>query len=228
MAQLMSREQALLDETPQESDRSISSSLLSYLITEEDSMDAGKELRRARRARGFTVRKLAELGGTSAAAISQIETGARGVTVERLQSLLLKTRHRLISIPTLASTPNEVSENIKAALEKSTPQLAYRLFIGYSDVLRQLEPGVRVAITISRPETTGNRLYDACIAALVQHWLLFDSLPVPSWVSEEGFILSEPTHLGETSYESAPNEQEVPEAFLLHNVLFPAEALESI
>lgn len=228
MAQLITTEQPLLDEALQDSARRPSSTLLSYLITEEDTMDAGEELRRARRARGFTVRKLAELGGTSAAAISQIETGARGVTVERLQSLLIKTRHRLVTIPTLAPTPSEVSEDIKAALDQSTPQLAYRLFIGYSDVLRKLEPSLRVAITISRPETTGNRLYDACIAALVRHWLFFDSLPVPDWVSEEGFILSEPTHLGETSYESAPDEDEVPEAFLLHNVLFPAEALESI
>ena len=75
-------------------------------------MDAGKELRRARRARGFTVRKLADLGGTSAAAISQIETGARGVSVERFSSLLKNSRHRLIAIPTLASTAGEVAESI--------------------------------------------------------------------------------------------------------------------
>lgn len=191
-------------------------------------MDAGKELRRARRARGFSVRKLADLGGTSAAAISQIETGDRGVSVERLQSLLLKTRHRLIAVPSIASTPAEVAEGIKSALEESLPLRAYRMFIGYSDALRSLDPGIRVAITISGPESTGNELYDAALAALVQHWLSVDSLPIPTWVTDESFVLSEPKHLGETSYESAPTREEVPEAFLAHNVLFPADALESV
>lgn len=191
-------------------------------------MDAGKELRQARHDRGMTVRRLAELGKTSPAAISQIETGARGVSVDRLQSLLLKTRHRLITVPAIAATPAEVAEEIKVALEKSLPLRAYRIFIGYNDALRGLDPGARVAITISSPESTGNALYDACLASLVQHWLTEDSLPVPGWVSDESRVLLVPTHLGETPHESAPRRDEVPEAFLAHNVLFPAEALESV
>jgi transcriptional regulator with XRE-family HTH domain len=174
------------------------------------------------------MRKLAELGGTSSAAISQIETGDRGVSVERLQSLLLKTRHRLIAVPTIASTPAEVAEGIKSALKASFPLRAYRMFIGYSDELRGLDPGVRVAITLSAPDSTGNKLYDASLAALVQHWLSADLLPIPTWVTDESSVLSEPRHLGETAYESAPEREEVPEAFLAHNVLFPAEALESV
>ena len=93
-------------------------------------MDASKVLRHARHDRGMTVRRLAELGKTSPAAISQIETGARGVSVDRLQSLLLKTRHRLIAVPTIASTPAEVAEGIKSALNESLPLRAYRMFIG--------------------------------------------------------------------------------------------------
>lgn len=205
-----------------------SQTLLSYLITEEATVDAGKVLRHARHDRGITVRRLAELGKTSPAAISQIETGARGVSVDRLQSLLLKTRHRLITVPAIAATPAEVAEEIKSALEAALPLRAYRMFIGYSDVLRGLVPGVRVAITLSAPESTGNHLYDASLAALVQHWLSIDLLPIPKWVTDESSVLPEPRHLGETAYESAPNREEVPEAFLYHNVLFPAEALESV
>ncbi len=191
-------------------------------------MDAGKVLRHARHDRGITVRRLAELGKTSPAAISQIETGARGVSVDRLQSLLLKTRHRLITVPAIAATPAEVAEEIKSALEAALPLRAYRIFIGYSDALQDLDPGTRVAITISGPESTGNQLYDAAIASLVQHWLSKDLLPIPGWVSEESRSLSELMHLGETPNESAPRRDEVPESFLAHNVLFPAEALESV
>ena len=191
-------------------------------------MDASKVLRHARHDRGMTLRRLAELGKTSPAAISQIETGARGVSVDRLQSLLLKTRHRLIAVPTIASTPAEVAEGIKSALNESLPLRAYRMFLGYSAVLRELDHGVRVAITLSAPESTGNQLYDAALAALVQHWLSVDLLPIPTWVTDKSLVLTEPRHLGETAYESAPTREEVPEAFLAHNVLFPAEALESV
>lgn len=191
-------------------------------------MNVGNELRRARLERGMTVRRLAELGNTSPAAISQIETGGRGVSVERLNSLLLNTRHRLVPIPTIASTPSEVANFIKDDLDEGKPLRAYRQFIGYSDELRGLEPGVRVAITLMRPETTGNPLYDAALASLVQHWLSVDQLPIPSWVAEDSFHLAALTHLSEAPWESAPDPSEVPEAFLLHNVLFPAEALESI
>jgi hypothetical protein len=114
------------------------------------------------------------------------------------------------------------------ALEEELPLRAYRLFIGYSDTLRGVEAGTRVALTLTRPETTGNKLYDASLAALVHHWLSADSLPIPAWINEEAFLLTSQTHLGETHYESAPSRDEVPDAFLAHNVLFPAEALESI
>ena len=191
-------------------------------------MNVGNELRTARLERGMTVRRLAELGKTSPAAISQIETGSRGVSVDRVQTLLLKTGHRLVSIPTIASTPAEVSAFIKNDLEEGKPLRAYRQFIGYSDELRGLEQGVRVAITLMRPESTGNPLYDAALASLVQHWLSVDQLPIPSWVKEDAFHLSALTHLSEAPWESAPETSDVPEAFLLHNVLFPAEALESI
>ena len=63
-------------------------------------MYAGKELNRARLERGLTLRKLAAFADTSSAAISQIETGKRGVSFERLQSLLNLTEHRLVTIPT--------------------------------------------------------------------------------------------------------------------------------
>lgn len=191
-------------------------------------MNVGKELRRARLERGMTVRRLAEIGKTSPAAISQIETGARGVSVERVQTLLLNTGHRLVSIPTIASTPAEVSAFIKNDLDEGKPLRAYRQFIGYSDELRGLERGVRVAVTLIRPESTGNPLYDAALASLVEHWLSFDQLPIPSWVTEDAFHLSALTHLSEAPWESAPEPSEVPDAFLLHNVLFPADALESI
>lgn len=189
-------------------------------------MHPGKELNRARTESGLTLRKLAAFADTSSAAISQIETGNRGVSFERLQSLLYLVNHRVVSISTNDKTPGEVSEFIKTALEAENPQRAYRAFIAYSKSLRILDPGIRVALTLNRPESTGDAVYDAAIASLIQHWLSQDSLPIPKWVDEDSFRLSMPTHLSESSLEPLPFMAEVPMAFLKHNVLLPAEVLE--
>lgn len=191
-------------------------------------MYAGKELRRARHARGFTVRKLAELAGTSAAAISQIENGARGVSVERYSSLLSKTRNRLISLPTLANTAVEVAESIASFLAENDNQAAYREFISFSDSLRKQSPGIRVAITLVAPETTGSALYDAAIAALVEHWLSEASSPLPDWLENADLFLPELQHLREGIFGPTPEPEEVSAAFLRHNVLFPEIAMESV
>ena len=184
-------------------------------------MSAGKELSRARIESDFTLRKLAAFADTSSAAISQIETGKRGVSFERLQSLLKLTGHRLVSIPTKDKTPGEVAEFISNALIAGKHLQAYRGFIAYSITLLRLDPAVRLALTLNRPESTGDAVYDAAIAALIQHWLSHDSLPIPTWVNEETFSLPVPTALGEY----VPKYEEVPPAFLEHNVLFPFEVL---
>lgn len=184
-------------------------------------MYAGKELNRARLEGGYTLRKLAAFAETSSAAISQIETGKRGVSFERLQSLLNLTEHRLVTIPTKAKTPGEVAEFIRDALVAENPVRAYRAFIAYSITLLRLDPVVRLALTLNRPESTGDPVYDAAIAALIQHWLSHDSLPAPTWVHDDSFTLPLPTHIGER----VPSCDEVPPAFLEHNVLFPLETL---
>lgn len=191
-------------------------------------MNVGNELRRARLERGMTVRRLAELGNTSPAAISQIETGGRGVSVDRFASLLKKTRHRFVVIPTLASSVGEVAESIGNFLLQDDNQAAFREFISFSDSLKKQDKGVRVAITLNKPESTGSALYDAALAALVEYWLQIDSLPIPSWVNDPTRKLPVLEHLRESIYGRTPDVEEVLPEFLNHNVLFPTVALESV
>ena len=207
--------------------------VLSYLITltgqdTAHTMNIGQELKRARERNGLTVRALSELGGTSPAAISQIEHGARGVSVERIESLLQKTRSRLLVIPTNALTVSEVSENFRQLFSEGDYQGAFRELISYSDSLRKQEPGVLASLTIIEPETSGNDLYDSALAALVEYWLSKKSLPIPHWLEGIQFVLPERTHLTESVYSRIPDDSEIPSAFLKRNVLFPEVALESV
>lgn len=189
--------------------------------------NAGDELRRARLESGVSLKKLADFANTSIEEISKIETGFHEVSFEHIQSLLTLTQHRLVSIPTNAKTPGEVSELIKSALELENPRRAYRAFLAFSKTLQLLDPAVRLALTLNRPESTDDRLYDAAIASLIQHWLQSDSLPVPSWVNEESFSLQEPTHFGYAYLAALPTFDESPFAFKQHNVIFSAVALET-
>lgn len=209
------------------------SEVLSYLITltRQDTahtMNIGQELKRARKRKGLTVRALSELGGTSPAAISQIEHGARGVSVERIESLLQKTRSRLLVLPTNALTVSEVSESFRQLFSQGDDQGAFRELISYSDSLRKQEPGVLAALTIIEPETSGNDLYDSALAALVEYWLVKKSLPIPHWLEEIRYVLPERTHLTESVYSRVPDDNEIPSSFIKRNVLFPEVALESV
>lgn len=228
MAPTFTRESLTLNEHSEAVALVISPSLLSYLITEEVPMDAGNELQRARHVRGLSLRKLAGLAGTSAAAISQIENGLRGVSVERYSSLLSKTRHRIITLPTLANTATEVAESIALFLAENDNQAAYREFISFSDSLKKQTSGIRVALTLVAPETTGSALYDAAIASLVEHWLTDAASPLPEWLDNSELFLPDLQHLREGIYGPTPEPEEVSFAFLRHNVLFPEIAMESV
>lgn len=203
-------------------------SVLSFLITIGIGMDIGKELRKARHEDGVTLRRLADLGETSPAAISQIENGVRGVTFERIESLLERTSHRLVVLPTIAATASEFAEAIANFLKTKDVSGAFRTIISFSDSLRKQEPAVRVALVVPEPESTGSALYDAAIAAVVEHLFSPDGLPMPQWVRSADRYLSEPTHLAESVYSLVPELDEIPVAFAQRNVLFPSSALESV
>ena len=189
--------------------------------------NAGDELRRARLESGLSQMKLANFANTFSEEISQIETGLHKISFEQLQILLSLTQHRLVSIPTNAKTPEEISGFIKSAIDAENPRRAYRAFLAFSKTLQLLDPAVRLALTLNRPESTGDRLYDAAIASLIQHWLQSDSLPVPFWVNEESFFLQKPTHFGYAYLAALPTFDESPLAFKQHNVIFSAVALET-
>ena len=63
---------------------------------------------------------------------------------------------------------------------------AYRAFLGLHDDLLRAEPSTRVALCVTPPVLVGDRRYDALIAALVEHDLERDGLPIPPWAKDSG------------------------------------------
>lgn len=188
-------------------------------------MDAGLELREARQRALLTATALARLGNTSIPAISQIEKGVRGITVSRMDSLLRKTQNRLVVIPTVTSTPEEIARTLARLIGTSEFLVAYRVLLSYSDALKGETGSIRVALTLNSPKSTGSKLYDAALAAVVHYWLDRDGLPLPQWLNESRFTLEVQEALVESEYSLIPAPESVAHAFLVHNVLLDERAL---
>lgn len=191
-------------------------------------MDAGFELRNARKSAKLTATKLAQLGGTSVPAISQIENGSRGITVARFDSLLRKTGHRLAVLDTITPTPGEIAQSISGLLRADNWLAAYRVLLSFSDALKIESPTNRLALTAQAPQSSGSPVFDAALAAVVRYWLGDAHVPVHHWLDDSRFSLETPQPLLESEYSLIPPPVSVAPAFLVHNVLLDERALRSV
>lgn len=189
-------------------------------------MGAAKTLRATRLASGVSITELARRGKTSKAAISQIERQHRGVTVDRLDSLLKLTRNRLVAIPSVAQTPAEIADEIRVSLAERKPARAFREFIGFASQLLAEKDTVRVALCLTPPPTVNNELYDAAIAGVVDFALR--GLPKPDWLSHPQRAIDEPQILAEGSIRITPDSSEVPIELSRRGVLIDEASLTGV
>lgn len=186
-------------------------------------MTVATSLRANRIASGLSVTALAKLGATSKAAVSQIENEQRGVSVDRLESLLRLTRSRIVTISTIAQTPLEVALDLAQSLNEENTSRAFRQLVGFSAELLAEPAAVRVALCLTPPETTGAELYDAALAGVVDFALR--GLPKPEWLNDSWRRVAEPVVLVEGSIHVAPARETVPIELLRRGVLIDAESL---
>ena len=174
-------------------------------------------LRETRRAKGLTQRGLAERAQITQPALAAIESSehdTRGATLERI---IGAAGYGLFVLPTHAKAAADWADEIYQELRspRRNAAVAFRAIIGLSDDLVGADPALRVAL--------GDVRYDAAIAAVVEHHLQRDRLPVPKWVNESSRVLERPwvVTLGVT-------EDEVPAAFRRRGVLLAESELASI
>lgn len=191
-------------------------------------MPAAQLLRSARESAALTQAEVGRRAKTSQSDISFVEGGQRSPSVATLERLLGATRHSLVVIPTLGPDASTAAVRIETALRAGRSDAALRAFIDYSDALARTEGTNRIALTLGRPARTGAKVWDAALAAVVDHWLTDAALPQPSWVDDADRYVAKLTE--PIVYPNAPliARADIPTAFLKRNVALERGTLESI
>jgi transcriptional regulator with XRE-family HTH domain len=191
-------------------------------------MAIGQVIQAARLASGLSQREVSSISGVAQSTVSDVESGRRvpsAITVERL---LRATGHQLIAIPTRRADAAAAAEGIARSLTARRGDHAVRHFIQLADDLGAERGGIRFALSITEPVPTGAEHWDAAIAALVEHRLQEEGLPLPSWVETEGRRLREEWTFGSGRYSIPVDRTRVPAAFLRHGVLLDPDTLASV
>ena len=180
----------------------------------------------ARATRGLTQRALAARSGIAQPNIASLESEVgRDATVETVDRLLHAAGARLTVLPTRSVTAADTGIDIGRWLAQGRPEQAYRAVLGLHDALLRADPALRVALAVAPPPLTGDRRWDAILAAVVAHDLT--GLPLPRWVRvpervADGWYVDDVPALAEHI------RAHTPPAFRRHGVWLDAAELASV
>jgi transcriptional regulator with XRE-family HTH domain len=190
-------------------------------------MTADVLLRQARRARGWSQRALAARAGLKQPAIAAVETGTREPSVATLDRLLAPTGYRLTALPVRRPTVAEGADAVREALRGGRERTAFRRLLQINDDLRAEHGALRVVLSVAPPAPTGSPHHDAFIAALAEHYLEAEHLPLPAWTSTPDRTLGEPWFVVDLPAFRADAEATSPPAFVRHGIYVNASELDS-
>jgi transcriptional regulator with XRE-family HTH domain len=139
-------------------------------------------LRQTRRAAHLTQRGTASAAHVPQASIGRVEAGSRDVSVATLDAFLRPTGHRLIAVPLRGRPVAESAIAISEALDHFDEPAAFREFIQTNDDLTSETAAGRIVLSYAPPPPTGDRRFDALLAALVDFRLNEVGAPHPQWI----------------------------------------------
>ena len=87
---------------------------------------------------------------------------------------------------------------------------------------------MRGVLGLAEPESTGDPVWDAAVAALVAWRLGAESIPLPAWVDEPGRFLGVPRMLEVDPADPMPPRSEVPDEFAERGVLAWRDTFASV
>ena len=149
---------------------------------------AGHLLRRARSEAGLTQSQLAELAGTSQSAIAAYEAGAREPTLPVLERMIRASGH-LLAV-TVERDPSLFRLAELAARIRATGDEPRRLRLVFEFLRAATEDGSPVRLLVAaEPVPTGDRRFDALLAAIAEDLSVRSGIAPPGWVHEDSRFL---------------------------------------
>ncbi|MCP1430225.1 transcriptional regulator with XRE-family HTH domain [Microbacterium foliorum] len=184
-------------------------------------------LRAARKSRGLTQKDLAQRTNVDQGRVSRCESG-REAEFSTIERFLSGTGHRLYSAPTRRDEAATIAAAIRRYLRAGDKYSALRELIQLSDNLNSEHGLVRGVLGLAEPEPTGDRAWDAALAALVDLRLSEEGLPSPAWVDAPNRQLRAPRTLDVDPADPIPAPEDVPAEFLERGVLVWRDTLASV
>jgi transcriptional regulator with XRE-family HTH domain len=179
-----------------------------------------------RRASALSQRGLAEATPEYQSSIADFERGKHDPGVGRLDRLVAPLGYSVTVLPTRRRTVADAAEAVFGWLQRENADRAYRELIQLNDNLASEHGALRVALTVTPPAPVGDRRFDAFIAALVEHHLAAERLPIPGWTSDPARRVDEPWVVDKSAGDDI--EAMSPESFRRHNVLIDPSELASV
>jgi len=184
-------------------------------------------VRAARKSRGLTQKDLAHRADVDQGRVSRFERG-RDAEFSTVKRFLSSTGHRLYSAPTRRDDTATIAAAIRGYLRAGDKHDALRELIQLSDNLASEHGLVRGVLGLAEPESTGDRAWDAALAALVDLRLTEEGLPSPAWVDAPNRRLTVPRTLDVDPADPIPEPKDVPDEFLERGVLVWSDTLASV
>ena len=188
----------------------------------------GTVLRAARKSRHLTQEQLARRCGLDQARVSRSERDEETPGFDTVDRLLAGAGHRLYAAPTRRDDAATAAVRIRASLERGDRHDALRHLIQLNDDLLAEKGLIRGVLALTAPESTGQKVWDAAIAALASWRLNQERIPLPDWVAEPSRTLSRSRVLRVDPADPAPAGAEVPEEFRQHGVLAWSDTFASV
>jgi transcriptional regulator with XRE-family HTH domain len=138
-------------------------------------------IRQARRAAGLTQDQLAEMAGTSQSAIAAYESGAREPTLPVLERMIRASGH-VLSV-TVAPDPRRFRLADLADQIRATDNEQRRMRLVFEFLRGAQEDGHPVRLLVAaEPAPTGDRRFDALLAAIAEDLCVHARIVPPGWV----------------------------------------------
>jgi len=190
-------------------------------------MSSSAILRTARSIRGLSQVELAEKSGIDQAVISRYEGGA-GVRFATVEKILGSTGSSLYLAPTNGLSADRAAVELSKHLKRGDSDSALRVLIQLNDDLVREKGITRGILGLAEPSATGNRVWDAGLAALVAWRLNEAHLPLPNWVNDPERFLSKNHVLKFDPADPLPTESDTPKEFLDRGVLVFEDTFRSV